>query len=226
MQSERVFQITFLVSLCLHAFILAQNPNFSPFDPSKINPKPLEVVYLKENVKQAEIKKISLRRSPFNKDSLASGLKRLSPLKLNDREAIMRKNMEFIRQMPQLSKPAISKPDIISVKKKITLPPVDIEKSSNPYYAGYYQIVREKIRRAAYQNYTRTETGQVYLSFVISKTGELMDMRLINEKSSPDLYLRDIGLRSIRDASPFPGFSKDLDYPQLSFNVIISFEVE
>jgi len=32
--------------------------------------------------------------------------------------------------------------------------------------------------------------------------------------------------KSIFDASPFPAFPKDLDYPELSFNVIISFQIE
>jgi len=32
-------------------------------------------------------------------------------------------------------------------------------------------------------------------------------------------------LRSIKDANPFPPFPKDLNYPELTFNVVISFEV-
>ena len=38
-------------------------------------------------------------------------------------------------------------------------------------------------------------------------------------------YLRDIALRSIK-ASSFPNFPKELDYLQLTFNVVISFEIE
>jgi TonB family protein len=86
--------------------------------------------------------------------------------------------------------------------------------------------VREKIRRAAYQNYTRIETGEVYVSFIISNDGYLKEIKLIPEKSSPIPYLRETALKSIKEASPFPNFPKDLDYPQLSFNVVISFEIE
>ena len=125
-----------------------------------------------------------------------------------------------------LVKPSLARPDIIAVKKKITLPAIDLEKINNPTYVSYYQFVREKIRRAAYQHYTRTETGEVYLAFVISSEGALKDVRFLDDRSAPNSYLRDIALRSIRGAAPFPPFPKDLDYPQLSFNVIISFEIE
>jgi len=87
-------------------------------------------------------------------------------------------------------------------------------------------MVREKIRRAAYQNYSRIDTGEVFLSFIISNDGYVRDTNLVEEKSSTNFYLREIALRSIKEASPFPNFPKELDYPQLSFNVVISFEVE
>ena len=139
---------------------------------------------------------------------------------------VIRKSREIISQKYAFTKPAFVKPDIIAVKKKITLPPIDLDKINNPSYISYYQIVREKIRRAAYQNYTRAEVGEAYLSFLISSDGSLKAMHLIEEKSSPSVYLKEISLRSIKEASPFPNFPKELDYPQLSFNVVISFEIE
>ena len=126
------------------------------------------------------------------------------------------------------SKPSLAKPDLISIKKKISLPAVDMDKSkiNNPSYISYYQLVREKIRRSAYQNYTRTETGEAYLSFVVAREGGLEDVHVIDERSSQNSYLQATALKSIRESAPFPAFPKDLDYPRLSFNVVISFEVE
>lgn len=150
-----------------------------------------------------------------------------SPVKIN---AAKLAPPPFVEK-PPLSKPAFIKPvslkpDIIAVKKKITLPPIELDKINNPSYISYYQIIREKIKRTAYQNYTRAEVGEVYLSFIISKDGYLNEAQLIEEKSSPNSYLKEIASRSIKDASPFPAFPKELDYPQLSFNVVISFEIE
>jgi TonB family protein len=103
---------------------------------------------------------------------------------------------------------------------------MDLDKINNPSYIGYYQIVREKIKRSAYQNYTGTEIGEVTVSFIVSSDGYLRDLRLVEEKSSSTEYLRETALRSIKDASPFPEFPKELDYPQLSFNLAITFEIE
>ncbi|MEI6831501.1 MAG: energy transducer TonB, partial [Candidatus Omnitrophota bacterium] len=113
-----------------------------------------------------------------------------------------------------------------AIKKKITLPAIEMAKINNPSYISYYQIVREKIRRSAYQNYTHSETGEVYISFIISNDGLIKGVRLVDERSSTNDYLRNIALRSVNDAAPFPNFPKELDYPQLSFNIIISFEIE
>lgn len=124
------------------------------------------------------------------------------------------------------TKPSLMKPDMAAGKKKITLPAVGLDKIDNPSYLNYYQIVREKIKRSAYQNYMRTEEGEAYLSFTIYNSGYLGQVKIVEDKSSGSSYLNDIALRSIKDASPFPGFPKELDYPELSFNVVISFEIE
>lgn len=112
-------------------------------------------------------------------------------------------------------------------KKKVTLPQLEMNfKIKSASYNGYYELIREKIRHAAYQNYAQTETGEVYIAFVIGSRGELKDVRYIEERSTPSYYLKEISLRSVREAGPFPPFPGDLDYPQLSFNVIISFQIE
>ena len=126
------------------------------------------------------------------------------------------------------NKPALVKPDFIAIKKKISLPAIDMDKTkvNNPSYISYYQLVREKIRRSAYQNYIRTETGETYVSFIISREGSLEDVHVVEGRSTPSDYLQNTALKSIKESSPFPAFPKDLDYPRLSFNVVISFEVE
>ena len=143
-----------------------------------------------------------------------------------DRESIFKGNKIIAEHNPIFIKPIFVKPDIIAIKKKITLPPIDMDKINNPTYISYYQIVREKIKRSAYQNYTGSEIGEVTISFIISDDGYLKELRLIEDKSSPSSYLREIAIKSIKDASPFPNFPKELDYPRLTFNLAITFEIE
>lgn len=228
MFSSKAFQIAFLVSLIAHGVILLQNPNFNSFPINKKEEK-LEVNYIKEPQKRLEQTKAPLRKSePFLKlPTKITAEKRLPPPFLDiNKENIFKQNRENSLPTPTFTKPAFVKPDIIAIKKKITLPPIGVDKIKNPSYISYYQLVREKIRRAAYQNYTRADVGEVYLSFIISSDGILKEVRLIEEKSSPSKYLKECALASIKDASPFPDFPKTLDYPQLSFNVVISFEIE
>lgn len=227
MFSNRVFQIAFLISLITHGVILFQNSNLNLFPANKKEQK-LEVSYVKTPQEaKTDLKTQNLpKKEPLLKLPSKITVEKSTPPPFIDKQNFFKQNSESILSESIFSKPAFIKPDVITVKKKIDLPPIDIDKINNPSYIGYYQIVREKIRRAAYQNYTRTETGEVYLSFIISSDGYLREMRLKEEKSSSSSYLRGIALRSIKDASPFPNFPKELDYLQLSFNVIISFEIE
>ena len=226
MLSDKLFQIAFLVSLITHAVILFQNPHFTIF-PSNKREQKLEVRYIKDNPKTEEYPMPSPpKREAALKVPSRMALRKTAAPPYIDKENIFKKSAEIIEHNSVFDKPVLVKPDIISIKKKITLPPVDVNNINNPSYISYYQIVREKIKRAAYHNYARTDVGEVYLSFIISSDGSLKDVRLVQEKSSVNSYLQEIALRSIKDASPFPGFPKELDYPELSFNIVISFEIE
>ena len=206
---------------------MVQNPGYIFFSPPEKNKK-IEINYIKplRPVKQ-EAKRANLTHNePFLKLSSKITLDKRIPPPFINREEVSKSATQVMRKELSFEKPALIKPDTIAIKKKITLPALALDKISNPSYISYYQIVREKIRRAAYQNYNRSETGNVYITFIISDAGYLKDVRLVEEKSQATPYLKDIALASVRTASPFPRFPKELDYSQLSFNVVISFEVE
>lgn len=227
MSSSRVFQVALLISLVAHGAILLQNPNLN-FFPAHKKAQNLELSYVKIPPEpKADLKNQNPDKKPFLKLGAKISVDKRVPPPFVDKENMFKVNKDIMSSSSQaFVKPPFIKPDVIAIKKKITIPPINMDKINSPSYISYYQIVREKIRRAAYQNYTRTETGEVFLSFIISGDGYLKDIRLVEEKSSLISYLREIALRSVKDASPFPNFPKELDYPQLSFNVVISFEIE
>ncbi len=226
---DRVFQIALIISVCAHGVILSQNPNFSVSSSSRIKHNP-EVKFIKSLKQEKSLPRVAmLQKGISSKTPLQSGFHKISlPNSINIKTTQMQnpnqKTIANIRE-PVAIKPFVSRPNIIAVKKKITLPPVDLDKINNPSYVSYYQIVREKIRRCAYQYYTRTEQGEVYLSFVISNDGYVREIRVVEEKSSSNTYLLEISVKSIKEAAPLPNFPKELDYQQLSFNVIISYEI-
>ncbi len=235
MLKEKTFQAAFLVSIFTHGIVLCQNGSLLPFPVKGRTDTKIEINYVKPVQKKTENRSLVKKPlSPKKHDPFLSLSAKIGPLGRNPPPFIeIEKNplrgpakMTRSTNAGISNKPAITKPDIIAIKKKITLPAVDMSKIQNASYISYYQMVREKIRRAAYQNYSRIDTGEVFLSFIISNDGYVRDTNLVEEKSSTNFYLREIALRSIKEASPFPNFPKELDYPQLSFNVVISFEVE
>jgi TonB family protein len=249
MSSDRLLRFTLTVSILAHGAILLQSPRFNPFTPA---PKVQEITvrYIKENpqarllpdnVSEPGRQRLMPKPEPFLKldSKIITGTRRAplpyiepenssggaeaSPDRLESRGLAV----DIKSHKPTgFSKPTLINSQVLAIKKKISLPAIQMAKIDNPSYISYYQIVREKIRRSAYQNYTHNETGEVYVSFIISNDGYIKDVRLIEEKTMADDYLKKIALSSIRDASPFPNFPKELDYPQLSFNIIISFEIE
>ncbi len=214
MRDYRLLQIALLISLSVHAAVI-------------FNSRVLPFIKPPEADKKTRVSYIKLKNPPKEEPSP----KKVKPIKATPPPFIELENirMESDAARPrsvQFPKPELIKQNINAVRKKITLPPVDMAKIDNPSYVSYYQIVREKIRRSAYQNYTRSETGEVYVTFVISSDGDLRNARLVEEKSSANSYLKSIALSSVKSASPFPSFPKELNYPELSFNVVISFEIE
>jgi outer membrane biosynthesis protein TonB len=217
-----------MISALAHiTFVVVQMPSLNLFQHK--NKQEIKVVYIKvpQQKQPQPVKKTGMREPLVTRipaKITADNKSMLAPLQ--NSQNFLKRSAGFATKDPTIIKPFTLKPDIIPIKKKITLPPVEMTKISSPSYISYYQLVREKIRRSAYQNYSKTETGEIFLSFVIAQDGSLRDVRLVEDKSTPSYYLRDIASRSIRASAPFPMFPKELDYPQLSFNVIISFEIE
>jgi TonB family protein len=226
MASDKLFQAALLISLLVHGVVLLQNPNFNlPF--SNKNETKLEISYVKPSKEtKPPLKAASQEREPFLRLPQNIVVSNKLPPPYIDKETVFKKEKTASLDNKEFSKPIFNKPEIVAIKKKITLPPIDLNKISNPTYISYYQVVREKIKRAAYQIYSGTEEGEATISFIVSSDGYLQDLKLLEEKSSSSEYILEIALRSVKDASPFPAFPRELDYPQLSFNLTITFEVE
>jgi len=105
------------------------------------------------------------------------------------------------------------------------IPPLPKGVEKLPAYLDYVQSVRERIKRRANSMYSPAyQAGDVLLNFVLLSDGRLSVLKIINERSSQDERLRRIAQSAIENAAPFNRFPQDLEYNQLSFSVIISFE--
>jgi len=220
--SDRFFAIALVISLAIHSIIFLRMP-FIDFMRRNNAIISVKVAYLKNPPPLPEQK--TRRELP---DRRKDNSRFINSANINRKEFFDREKRALNPKIPQyLSKPAPLSEPMPVFRKKISVPPLDEgSKINRPSYNSYYELIREKIRHSAYQNYSSSETGEVYIAFVILSDGSLKEVRYIEEKSTPSYYLKDISLRSIKAAAPFPAFPQDLDYPQLSFNVLISFQLE
>ncbi|MBI5149378.1 MAG: TonB C-terminal domain-containing protein [Candidatus Omnitrophica bacterium] len=112
-------------------------------------------------------------------------------------------------------------------ERTISIPMLQSEKITDPRYLSYTQNIRQRIKQRAYfyADNPGFGSGEVYLTFVLSSAGLLEGVQIIKEKTAANAYVQQVGVRSIQESAPFPPFPSDLNFPELTFNVIISFEV-
>ncbi|MDD5292399.1 MAG: TonB family protein, partial [Candidatus Omnitrophica bacterium] len=142
-------------------------------------------------------------------------------------------------KMEEFSKPqetiAVPKPELPAPslkKQKITLKELPVETSKDPVYLGYRDIIRKKIQDRVYHyseqyfyfDYPRQ--GRVFVSFTLNPNGELVNLAIVENKSSKDNILKKIVTTAIEKSSPFQKFPKDLKREEHSFNLEISFETQ
>jgi len=221
---EKPLQTALAISAILHAAALSLALPRHFLDKK---PRSIRIAYIKSLPRQPlRAQPLPKRELLDTKDRLHAAEKMIAAARINKTEFARKQPIVPPTSSEYMPKPVSMQEPIQGFKKRVILPPLEINKIKNPSYTGYYEMVREKIRHAAYQNYGQTDTGDVYIAFVVGNDGNLKDVRYIDEKSSPSYYLKDVSLRSIQEAAPFPAFPRDLDYPRLSFNVIISFQID
>ncbi len=239
MFENKSFQLAILISMLFHFAIFISAPYVGVL-PQKEPFEPIKVTYFKEKIeeKEKELPKKLVGQKPGS---------RLLPPMLP--EALPEVTKEDIVNQP-LAPRSLAKPEhvkkeeptvetigsgsgsraVIGGKGKKFETVVNNEKDSGKKatYIGYYRLVREKIRYYADRNYIKEGSaiqGEVFLSFTVTSKGELLHIMIMDNRSAKDLLLRDIAINSVRDASPFPAFPQGMNQYQVTFNVIISFEL-
>jgi len=210
---DKSLTIALLISTILHMAIFLQIPHLKS-SPTKKDVAALVVTYL------------TLKDIPQPKPKTRAKPKRTTIVKEKkiDIVKVQKKKEDVVK----LKKKTIKKPADTTVNKteKIEIPP-ELPKEKEAVYINYYQSIRGKIREFVVDNYPRfIACGEVCLHFILHSNGKLKQLRIIEERSTPNRSLQEIAKKSVRQAAPFSAFPKDLNQRELSFNVIISFELE
>jgi len=228
---NRVFSIALSVSLAAHVVLIAAL-SYTNLQYSRRIKKNMEVVYraqkavgMKASLPLPDFKTLKEQRLMSPKSLAEQELaRRLTP---NVDKTAIKAGMPKIEvgKLDKAQKQTLKTP-AIEGKRQVSVPFIGAEKINNPKYINYHDRIRNKIKSRAYLYIDNPdfEVGEVYVTFVVAASGEVTAVKIIEEKSQANEYLRGVGLRSVKESSPFPPFPDDLKYPELTFNVIISFE--
>ncbi len=216
MAENKSFQLAVLVSVLLHSILFIGLPQM-PFLPSTRSLQTLEISYYK--IKEMPKKKTVAKKAK----PIVKKLPKVTKEDILNPRAAAKKARKAIKKPRQMT--ALEDAKEKTFAKVVEEEQDDAKKAT---YISYYRAVREKIREWADRNYPKNKKlaeGEVFLSFIVASSGELLQVMVVDEKSVSSRFLRNIAINSIRDASPFPSFPKGMEYYQITFNVIISFEL-
>ncbi len=124
-------------------------------------------------------------------------------------------------------------PSKVSLEKESTFSEQELIQSlhlsheEKPLYLTYYQNIREKIRKSAHAHYPQgTQKGEIRMSFVLFSSGRLKEITAKEADPLQGRRLKELAMRSVIEASPFPPFPEGLKRPFVPFRVVITFAGE
>ena len=223
MHFDNSVKIAFIISIVCHAFIFFIWPAINILLPKR-PAKTFEITYyrIKYYKTVLENQKLQAKKTIQEKPPEAMQAQKEKLLLAAQKKREHLKNTQVKTEGPAK---AAANPQPVSSQKDSVIPPLPAGIEKIPSYLDYVQSVREKIKRVANSKYRqRYSSGEVLLNFVLLSDGSLSVIKIIDERSCSNEYLKKIAQESIESASPFKPFPQDLEFRQLSFSVIISFE--
>lgn len=210
------FRWAFLVSFILHVVVFIKVPAFREATYRNIR-NVLEVTYSKV------LDKKDFQKSRMSSNKTIPYTQRITrdiPLpslgsKVTIPQALNKK--EISEKVPMALSDSDKKINVVGIKSNIP---------KSQAYESYSEKIRQEIRQKAYNNFAQYQEGKVYVSFIVFKDGSLSDILVHDTKSTPNNYLKQTVVKSIKDAAPFDAFPRELDYPRISYSVMVSFELE
>ena len=178
----------------------------------------------KNTSRQLNIISQKIEKKPAFNSSL---VKKIDPPKTPPPPYIPDSLEHLMRQQPKFPHKEIntfSPSPANNIKKEIILSKVPKNLRKIPAYMSYYRAIRERIRKIAYKYYKSDQKGEVFLTFTVSKEGQISSISLNPSASTKETHLINIALKSVKEAFPFKPFPKELKYNQLQFDISIYFK--
>ena len=194
---ERIFFIAFATSLGLHLIVFAGPLMSLPWFRLPQRRLPLEVIYQYE-IAHKDVQRLKERLARASHTAQAP-----SPTESAGRLQIR------IPERPVLATTQ-ALPTIISQRSSvIDLTNLSEASQGDPVLLSYFSALREQIQRRANARGWFTgdvRQGLVYISFVLNAGGSIQKAWVVADRSVTSNSLREIAIRIVKSAAPFPPF--------------------
>jgi outer membrane biosynthesis protein TonB len=206
------WNISIGISFAMHSLFLGAG-FFPVFNKNMVLNEKKEIKEIKITIKEIQKKETSKTKV---KNSQMTESKIMPPPPYI--ENVVRKLMGEDKERPLLGKAQILEKNTnkIVISEKLE----NSKLKSNPSYMSYYKGIRSKLNSVCQKNYTGKYSGEVSVSFVLSRDGRLESVK----GQGDDSELIEVAVRSVKESFPFLPFPPDLEGPACPFEVSILFK--
>ena len=116
----------------------------------------------------------------------------------------------------------------LNAVKKVSIDLISSEKVNDPVYTSNKERIAALIKEKVTENYansSREAGGVIYLSFILSREGVLLQVKIIEERSSSNEELRRLAVESLKEVR-FSSLAKDFNVPEIPFSIQITFSTD
>lgn len=229
-EKDKKLLIALIFSAAVHILLLFSWPFYRNLFTERPKTGDIEVTYVKSK-EQPTVKQpgIPVRRSeplpeiPQPKKLISVEMPEAAPVKRDEPRAP--KKESFVYSPPK--KPVGEEPSRIVIKQPIatskteTTASVDVQ-GLRLIPPSYSQVVRDRIIDNLDTKKAGGE-GDVYVRFVITSSGALKEVNIIDERSTDNGVLRAAAFEAVKNSAPFPDFPEKVSVPEIAFTCQITF---
>jgi TonB family protein len=226
---DKTFKTTLLFSAVLHIFLLFNWPFYRHIFIDRKKPGDIEITYLKSDVVREKIEAAVRRSVP--QPEISKPAKLVSEAKPEEKAKTETAKKEVPKAKPAGEDPVPvqkepDRPARVVIKQPV-VPKIQATASVDMQGlrlmpSSYSQTVRNKIIGRLDTMKSGIE-GEVFVRFVVGPDGSLRDIRIIDDRSSTNGFLRSAAFEAVRDAAPFAEFPAGVSLGEISFTCEISF---
>lgn len=205
------WKLSFGISFAMHSFVLTAG-SLAIFNPNSILNEKKETKEIKIFVKETKPRQSQRARM---QGQPAETIALPPPPYIKN---VVRKLMGNESERPLLDKAQILEKDTgkIVISEKLE----NSKLKSNPSYMSYYKGLRSKLNVICHKNYTGSDRGEVFVSFVLSRDGRLETVK--GDGANKELV--EVAVKSVEESFPFMPFPPDLEGESYQFDISIYFK--